>query len=77
MKKKNPFKKGTLAYLFYKIDTFFQSSKLNESKKIGVNIVKIFAIIALPFQILFILAKLILEILWAVTIGLIISSIAS
>jgi len=77
MKNENPFDKGTLAYLFYKIDIFLNSQKMKISKEIGFNIIGLFEIVALPFKIIFILAKLILEILWAITIGLIISSIAS
>jgi tetrahydromethanopterin S-methyltransferase subunit E len=77
MTKKNPFKKGTLAYLFYKIDIFLNSSKVKIGRKIGFKTIGLFTIVALPFQIIFILAKLILEILWAITIGLIITSIVS
>ena len=77
MKNKNPFNKGTLAHLFYSIDNTINTPKIKASKRMGLNIVKILKIVVLPFQIIFIIAKLLIEILWAITIGLIISSIAS
>jgi len=75
--KNNPFKKGTLAHFFYKIDIFFSSPKVEISKKIGEDVFNIFALILLPLQIIFILIKFVVEILWAVTIGLIITTLTS
>ncbi len=75
--KNNPFKKGTVAYLFYKIDKFLTSPKVAISQKIGIDIFNIFSFIFLPLQIIFILIKLVVEILWAITIGLIITSLIS
>lgn len=74
MMNKNPFKKGTIAYLFFKIDNFFNNPKVILSKKIGKGTFEIISIFLIPFQIAFIILRLIFEILWIVTIGLIITS---
>jgi len=75
--KNNPFKKGTLAHLFYRIDKFFSSPKVGISKKIGKDVFSILSLVMLPLQIIFILIKFVLEVLWAITIGLIITSFLS
>jgi len=74
--KNNPFQKGTLAYLFYKIDKFLTNSKSSMVKNIK-DIFNIFSFILLPLEIIFILVKLVVVILWSITIGLIITSIIS
>jgi len=40
--KNNPFKKGTLAYHFYRIDKFLNSPEMIENRKIGSGIITIF-----------------------------------
>ena len=77
MKNENPFKKRTLSYLFYEIDTFINNPKIKKSKNIGLDIMNILKILILPFSIIFIIIKLCIEILWAITIGIIISSIGN
>ena len=72
--KNNPFKKGTLAYHFYRIDKFLNSPEMIENRKIGSGIITIFL---LPIQIIFIILKLIVELLYAITIGMIISMLTS
>lgn len=74
---KNPFEKGTLASLFFKIDKFFNSPKVAMTKSIGSDIVNIFAIFLVPLQIIFILLKLIVEILYIATIGMIVAMFIS
>ncbi len=75
--KNNPFEKGTLAHFFYRIDKFFNSPKVAISKKIGEDVFSILSLVMLPLQIIFILIKFVLEVLWAITIGLIITSFLS
>lgn len=73
----NPFEKGTLASLFFKIDKSFNSPKVAMTKAIGSDIVNIFAIFLVPLQIIFILLKLIVEILYIATIGMIVAMFIS
>ncbi|MDL1957377.1 MAG: hypothetical protein LWW95_10110 [Candidatus Desulfofervidus auxilii] len=75
--KNNPFKKGTLAHFFYRIDKFISNPKVALSKKIGEDVFNIISLVLLPLQIIFILIKFVVEILWAITIGLIITSLIS
>jgi len=77
MIEKNPFKKGTVAYLFFKIDKFFNSPKVAITKVIGSDIINIFAIFLVPLQIIFIILKLIVEILYIATIGMIVAMLIS
>ncbi len=74
---KNPFEKGTLASLFFKIDKFLNSPKVVMTKSIGSDAIKIFSIILVPLEIIFIILKLILEILYIATIGMIITMFIS
>jgi len=55
MKRENIFKKGTLSYLFYEIDTFFNTPAVKNTQ--------------LVFQILFIIVKTVAQILfWTIKI---------
>ena len=74
MNNKNPFKKGTVAYFFFKIDTFLNNPRAMMSKRIGKSTLDIISILIIPFHIIFIILRLIFEILWIITIGLIIAS---
>ena len=75
--KNNPFKKRTLAYNFYRIDKFLNSKKMLKTKEISSDIISISSIFLLPLQIVFLIIKFILEILYIATIGIIVAMFIS
>jgi len=79
MKNTNPFKKGSLASLFFKIDQFLKNPfyKKEKVQKSYTFVKTIFDIIIIPLEIIFIFIKLIFQILWIITIGMLVSSFFS
>ena len=77
MIEKNPFQKRTVAYLFFEIDKFFNSKKASTAKGIFTNVSSTLSIFIDILEIFFIIIKTIIEVVYLLTIGLLIGMFIS
>jgi len=74
MNNENPFKKGSLASRFYEIDKFLSKPAVKNSSSFAKGT---FGVLSSILEIVFIFIKLIFQILWIITLGMLISSFLS
>jgi len=77
MIKKNPFKKRTVAYLFFEIDKLFNSKKASTAKGIFTNVSITLSIFTDILNIIFIIIKAIFEVVYILTIGIVVAMFVS